>query len=75
MNDTLSGFPHGGVTPLGMKYNVPVVIDKKIIDLCSNFPSSDARSVFWLGAGLANVPILFPFLFLTIIKILEKFLF
>jgi prolyl-tRNA editing enzyme YbaK/EbsC (Cys-tRNA(Pro) deacylase) len=45
VSDQLSGFEHNAVTPIGMKIQIPIILDKPIADL----------EFIWLGGGEVDV--------------------
>ena len=51
VNDELTGFSHNGVTPLGTRRNVPIILSDRIAKLENGF--------FWLGGGEPDVKIRF----------------
>ncbi|KAI4364857.1 hypothetical protein MLD38_020893 [Melastoma candidum] len=47
-----TGFEHNAVTCVGMKSNIPVILDKAIVKLRPNF--------FWLGGGETDLKLSIP---------------
>ncbi|KAJ3103099.1 hypothetical protein HDU97_010379 [Phlyctochytrium planicorne] len=48
----LTGYPSGGVTPIAMNQNIPIIISKSVLSL--------QPPVLWLGAGHVDWKVAFP---------------